>query len=328
MNFEPDPVSPLQHGSDADLKKNKEDEHSEVSSPEQALEAENTDSSCATLKKRIVSESYYYSKLILYSFLLAITLKLFIVDTFRIPSESMENLLFPGDYIIANKVQYWLDSPRVIPFLEIPIPFARLITWSSPQRNDVVIFAFPASKENGPDLADEYFIKRIVALPGERVKIEGKKVFSNSVEIPLPVNAVVSADTEEKFKADKRIFPRNAGWNRDYYGPLIVPYSGMKITANESFFLYYEETIVREAAPAKVTIDNGKLFIDGKERSEFVFRENYYFVMGDNRDNSFDSRYWGFLPEKNILGKAVIVYYSIDENRTAIRYNRIFTVPK
>ncbi len=281
-----------------------------------------------SLRKRVFKETFYYFKLLLLSFILAISLKLFLIDAFRIPSESMENLLFPGDYIVANKVQYWFDTPRKIPFLDISLPFVRLIKWSAPKRNDVVIFEFPASKQNGADLADEYFIKRVIAVPGETIQIEEKRVSCNGIDVPMPRHALVDVNMEERSKVDSKIYPRNAKWNKDFYGPLLIPYEGMRMQMNTARFYIYKETIEQEVAPLDVDFVNGKLLIGGAEYAEYVFKENYYFVLGDNRDNSYDSRYWGFLPERNILGKAMIVYYSVDESRGVIRYNRFFAIPE
>ncbi|MBI1768264.1 MAG: signal peptidase I [Bacteroidetes bacterium] len=136
-----------------------------------------------------------------------------------------------------------------------------------------------------------------------------------------------SADQSSAFP----IFPslKKETWSRDNYGPLIIPEKGMKMIVNDSTLNIYGEIIKLYERHEKVAIERGRLIIDGKEISDYKFAQNYYFMMGDNRDNSLDSRYWGFVPEDHILGKPLFIWFSIDNEArllNKIRWSRLFNV--
>ena len=129
---------------------------------------------------------------------------------------------------------------------------------------------------------------------------------------------------------DPDIFPMSKKklWNGDNYGPLIIPYEGMTIEVNDSTLGIYGETIrLYEHQHAKM---NGhKLEIDGRAVETYTFKQGYYFMMGDNRNNSLDSRYWGFVPEDHIVGKPLFIWFSIDKHADwlhKIRWSRLFTL--
>ena len=102
---------------------------------------------------------------------------------------------------------------------------------------------------------------------------------------------------------------RNFSWTIDDYGPLVIPYNGMKIKLTHRNFLLYRRTINR-LEEVKIEEIDGQYYLDGEPVTRYVFRHNYYFMLGDNRPNSNDSRYWGFVPEKNIVGKAGLVLFN------------------
>lgn len=122
---------------------------------------------------------------------------------------------------------------------------------------------------------------------------------------------------------DPKFFP----WNGDFFGPIVIPRAGMTINIDEKSLAMYGSTIKQYDHNKDVKIESGKLLIDGKEVTQYTFRQNYYFMMGDNRHNSLDSRYWGFVPEDHIVGKAFFIWLSIDRNAdfiNRIRWNRFF----
>lgn len=128
---------------------------------------------------------------------------------------------------------------------------------------------------------------------------------------------------------ESNIFPDSKAypWNGDFYGPIVVPKEGMTIDLDERTIAMYGSTIAQYDHNEDVRIENGKLYIDGKELSQYTFRQNYYFMMGDNRHNSLDSRYWGFVPEDHVVGKAFFIWLSIDRNAdffSKIRWSRFF----
>ena len=119
----------------------------------------------------------------------------------------------------------------------------------------------------------------------------------------------------------------NMTWSQDNFGPVWIPKEGETIQINDSTLTLYGNTIVLYDHNDDAKIENGKLIIDGKEVTEYTFKQNYYFMMGDNRHNSLDSRYWGFVPEDHIVGKAFFIWLSIDREAgffNKIRWSRFF----
>jgi len=144
----------------------------------------------------------------------------------------------------------------------------------------------------------------------------------------MPFVVSVDEDYRTHDGTDSRTFPgsKYSPWNADNYGPLKIPEKGMTIAINDSTLSFYGETI-RTYDDPHVKIENQKLFVDGKEVSSYTFKQNYYFMMGDNRHNSLDSRYWGFVPEDHIVGKAFFIWLSIDKFAGPlhkIRWSRFF----
>ena len=116
-------------------------------------------------------------------------------------------------------------------------------------------------------------------------------------------------------------------WSTDNFGPLWIPKEGATIPINDSTLTLYGATIKLYEHNDDVRIDNNTLTIDGKVVTEYTFKQNYYFMMGDNRHNSLDSRFWGFVPEDHIVGKAFFIWLSIDRNADflhKIRWSRFF----
>ena len=183
-------------------------------------------------------------KSLLVALILALFIRTFIVQAYKIPSGSMIPTLLVGDYILVNKLAYGIKNPFKNDFLY----FRRL-----PKRQEVVVFTYPLNKKLD-------FIKRVIGLPGDTVEIVNKKVYVNGKPLKEPY---------VKF-SDPHIYPTA----RDNFGPVKVP-------------------------------------------------PGYLFVLGDNRDESYDSRFWGFVPIKYLKGKAMIIYFSWDSKHFRIRFNRI-----
>lgn len=122
-------------------------------------------------------------------------------------------------------------------------------------------------------------------------------------------------------------FTENAGWTRDYYGPLWIPEKGATVALTLENLPLYERIISAYEGHELRTTADGKIFIDGKEASSYTFEMDYYFMMGDNRHNSLDSRYWGFVPEDHIVGRPAMIWLSTDATRkfpNNIRWRRFF----
>lgn len=133
---------------------------------------------------------------------------------------------------------------------------------------------------------------------------------------------------ELKYDSVNSTFPHSTRfkWTGDNFGKLTIPKAGWTIQLNDSTLALYGSTITDHDHNEDASIKGGKLFIDGKEVTSYTFRQNYYFMMGDNRHNSHDSRYWGFVPEDHIVGKGFFIWLSIDRAKGGIRWNRLFNL--
>lgn len=191
---------------------------------------------------------------------IAIFVITFIVQAFQIPSESMENTLLVGDYLLVNKLCYgasgWAD--HLMPYEKIA-------------RGDVVVFHYPVDPQ-------QHFVKRVIGVPGDRLRLVNKKVWIDG----KPLNEPYVRFLEPPNNLFRDNFPR-----------VDIPAIGLE---------------------GKWWLEMRKLVEDG----QLIVPEGQYFVMGDNRDDSQDSRYWGFVPRENVIGRPLLIYWSVrDWDRSA-----------
>jgi len=189
---------------------------------------------------------------IVIAIILALIIRTFIVQAFKIPSGSMEDTLQIGDHILVNKFIYGVK----LPFISKTI-----ISVKDPVHGDIIVFRYPVEPEKD-------FIKRVIGIPGDILEIKDKKVYINNIAVSY----------DQAVHKDSRILSGMVN-KRDNYGPVTVP------------------------------VDS-------------------YFVMGDNRDNSYDSRFWGFVEKESIKGNAFIIYWSWDSDNFGVRWGRIGSLLK
>ena len=196
----------------------------------------------ATFKKSTIRE---YFESIVIAVILALFIRTFVVQAFKIPTGSMEENLLIGDHLLVNKFIFGPTASAIE---------RKLLPVTSIRRGDVIVFKYPEEP-------DRDFIKRVIGLPGETLEVREKQVYVNGTALVEPYAHYLQP------VASPSAFHEVTSFDvRERYGPVTVP-------------------------------------------------PNQFFVMGDNRDNSQDSRYWGFLPRENVKGKALVIYWSYEAER-------------
>ncbi|MDA8433817.1 MAG: signal peptidase I [Nitrospiraceae bacterium] len=189
---------------------------------------------------------------IVIAFLIAIVIRTFVIQAFKIPSGSMIPTLLVGDHILVNK--FLLGTPVDIPFTNVHL--FHMPGLRNPERGDVIVFKYPEDPTRD-------FIKRVIGIGGDVIVERNKQIYVNDRKLVEPYTQHV--DDEIKSGGFDR---------RDNFGPIVVPKGSV-------------------------------------------------FVMGDNRDESYDSRFWGFVDDSQVKGKAIVIYWSWDKDKSWVRFNRI-----
>jgi signal peptidase I len=223
-----------------------------------------------------------YAEALITAVLIALVIRAFVIEAFKIPSGSMLPTLSIGDHIFVNKFVYGL---------RVPFTTWRIVDFREPRRGEVVVFVYPVDRSKD-------FIKRVIGLPGDRVLVEGKNVWVNGEIFPTR-RAEVS-----EFPGDRRRLVVRDGKQRT------IPF-----VRGWRDFDFFEE----DAGGAEHLVQYER----NLERNSFeaVVPPGHYFVMGDNRDNSADSREWGFVPKENVKGKAMFVWLPLDKDHGGIRWH-------
>ncbi len=331
-------------------------------------------------------------------------IRAFFFEPYRIPSESMEDTLLVGDFLIVSKLHYGARTPGTLgipltPFYlpGLQFPQKRLPGFSEVQRGDVVVFNYPAAVDvvrgqipsSVPIERRDPYIKRVVGIPGDSIAIVDKVVYLNGEpqtlrptqaqhwrvtstgdtrpgaqalldegaqlmgDIPerdgrptSPRQYVVTATLEEAAALRLRMdvasvdpfvrpvggpaldelqFPPSSGSNPDQFPPIVVPQAGTEVRLNPETWPMLRELITRHEGHEAQAIGDSVFVIDGTPATTFTPRQDYYFVMGDSRDNSVDGRYWGFVPFDHMVGKAQFIFISFSKWIPPIpRLNRFF----
>ncbi len=224
--------------------------------------------------------------------LIAFVIRSFIVEPFKIPSSSMVPTLVIGDHIFVNKFIYGL---------RIPLTKIRFFQFKTPERGDVIVFLYP-------DDESKDYIKRVVGLPGDKLRFEGTNVYVNGEK--MPHETVVLGKTD-----DKRVLKVVSGdWGKKL--PYVPGWQNLEIfkeeTGKADHLVQYERDLYYRPLGSFAGVHHGEITVP----------EGKYFVMGDNRDNSADSREWGFVPHENLKGKAMFVWLSLDNDHGWLRWKR------
>lgn len=252
---------------------------------------------------------------ILFALIGAMIIKTFFIETSRIPTGSMIGTILEGDFVFVNKMIYGSSTPRTIPFTDVRLPYVQFPAFREPQRKDVVVFEWPGNRDELESSVVMNYVKRLIGLPGDTILIKDKLVFVNGKEFWIPPNIQYRSPVpipSTQYESD--IFPRGALWNRDNYGPLVVPKKGDVINLDLRSVAKWKTIIDREFGREVVTINGSQVYIDGNPATSYTLKKDYYFMMGDNRDESSDSRFWGFVPRDKIIGSALMIYWSWDKD--------------
>ena len=257
-------------------------------------------------RKTIIRE-YFESAVV--TVIMALFGMTFIVQAVKVPTGSMQNTIVVGDHLLVNK------------FIFAPGPQIPVLPQREIRRGDIIVFKYPGNKFNAERDRQEdnipfkvNYVKRVIGLPGETVELRGLQVYINGQ--PLPEHVIVARNVNEK-------------------APLEIIEDTPRKGDEKWNVYYFEDTVEAARAGQRAGVSPDFHFaVDGKP---VKIPDNSYFVMGDDRDNSLDSRAWGFVPRDLIIGRAMFVYWSYDETQpfsspvdffSNTRWRRTFTLVK
>lgn len=241
--------------------------------------------------KEFLTKAYRFSNSWTGTIIIVLFVIFFIAQAFRIPSGSMKDSLLIGDHLFAKKFAYGISMPH-IPFIEVSImPWSdklRLVDGDEPKRGDIVIFRYPQNPKM-------HFVKRCVALPGDELFVLDKNLFIHHRE--------GNDWIKENFKDFETMNFMGKLWVKNPY-------------AKEHPGIHHDEKIINNGIYPEPIFNFPPYQVPNRE----------YFMMGDNRDHSNDSRFWGPVPYDNIEGTPWFIYFSIDDN-WEIRWDRVGKTP-
>ena len=241
--------------------------------------------------------------------------------SFRVPSHSMYPTLMPGDYILVNK---WVMGVRVFDIWKAvedkDVKIHRLPGLRKVKRDDVLVFHYPYPHCTDSISMDMllYYVKRCIGLPGDTVEIRKGCYWINGTRKD---GRWARMDTGEESCEDERQWNVALGWTVQELGPLPVPARGREVMMDTLTAKMYGRLIAWEQKQP-LTVRNHDVFLGDSLIRAYRFRENYYFMGGDNLDNSKDSRYWGLVPEPYIVGVATRVWKSVSPQSGEVRWSR------
>lgn len=254
----------------------------------------------ATKKEKVIYEIKSWTIIILAVWII----RSMIFCNYIIPTGSMENTMMTGTFVIGNQLQYGAQTPHkvAIPFTQIGfmLPHAKLPAIKKPQTGDIVIFEYPQDR-----MFD--YVKRCIGTPGSTVEVKDKQVYVNGIPFDDPPKANINyQDIRPASYVNPYIWPTGHG-NKDQYPSIYIPKKGDIINLDNANPAYAYNILQLEKQ--KVSYQFGNWYIKGKRVHTYKVKQDYYFMMGDNRDNSLDSRFWGLVPYSYIKGKPTSVQF-------------------
>lgn len=342
-------------------------------------------------------------------FILVPFINMFVMQSYAIPTSSMEAEMLVGDRLFVSKLHYGPripQTPLALPYVHnkmpmssrrsfvewLKLPYLRLPGLGKVDRNDIVVFNYPGDKTLGlPVDKRENYIKRCTGIAGDTLSVVAGEVYINgkqSLHPPLSqyqyavavddpdtidpqffhrlgvrevlgqtqegkIAMLLTEEQAEKLKTaagvisvnkmlmpagipDPKIYPQNpqSTWNVDNFGPLYLPKRGDQIKIDSANYQLYLPVIRDyEGKPnAQWNAAEQRLYIDGKATDSYQFTMDYYFMMGDNRHNSLDSRFWGLVPEDHIVGTPFFVWLSTNDQAQGwgdwVRWDKSFRLVK
>lgn len=224
--------------------------------------------------------AWEWVKSLLSALVIALLIREFVVQAFTIPTGSMESTMLVGDHLFVNKLSYGF---------KLPFTTKKAVEWGKVNRGNIIVFLPPQE-------TDKVYVKRCMGLPGDTLELRAKELYINGVK------------QEEPYKKhlDNNIIPEDS-YQRDNLKPFTVPKPGDVIEAKEADGIFLNGKKIENKFMAPLY----KLLIPGGG-SSVTLKQEYFFMMGDNRDNSNDSRFWGFVPRERLIGRPVLVWMPLD----------------
>ena len=299
-----------------------------------------TEQAPLTMKEQAIS----WAKTILGALVIVMIVNGLFIQSFVVPTGSMENEVMTGDFVFVNRFLYGGSTPQTIPFLNIPLPYATLPGLRDPEKGDVIVFIYPGDRDEVEARDFQYYLKRCVAIAGDTLEVRDGYAHVNGVKENPPENVQFNLSPRYRIERDRfSTFPEGMDYTRDNWGPMRIPKEGDVIPININNYKQWRVFIEREGH--SVEKDGQVIKVDGEIVDSYTVERDYVFGMGDNRNDSQDSRYWGFIPKDDVVGTPLIVYWSWEtetvlrtpegavysstpksffEKLGAIRWNRIF----
>ncbi len=256
-------------------------------------------------------------RMLVIGMLLLSTVRIFILEPYSIPTGSMRSTILEGDVILVNKLPYTIRSLRYIPFTQIRLPYLETPGLGTLERGDVVVFDFPSPP--GVISPEGQFVKRCVAVAGDTIRLIDGRIRVNGIEVPPAPGTAGDPVTP-----GRRVpIVRGRAYDLIRRGnEIVVPYEGYTIEIDSVSAERWRSVI--EGEGVSVEYRNRIVFLAGLPATHYVFRRNYFFALGDNSGDSYDSRFFGFIPFDNLIGRAWVVYWSREPDG-GVRWNRLGT---